>query len=351
MTQLVSLVLPNMNNGPVLDEFFAKLLRHTEHPHLEVVVVDDGSTDDSREILRFWREERRFERFELIEQENAGVIHAFNRAVEASRGEIVVRLDGDATIETPGWLEKMLALHATDPQVGVVVAKIVYDTGLVHAFGRTVIAPEGLHDRGCEVLERVGRRTLDAAVHRPPAHEAPGRDELAEVDTALGCCTLFSRETFDRAGGLDPRYSPVWVEDDDFGLAVRREGQKVFFLPDVEVIHRTTRRNHRHGPGGRLPSPLRAAIGRRIPPAVRRRLGTGAQAIASEAPWRRELLQRHYAAWREKWGFDPLNPNLEAVRGRYGDTEVCWSLDPDRRAAGQEIVARYRSGLSTPLVR
>jgi hypothetical protein len=37
-----------------------------------------------------------------------------------------------------------------------------------------------------------------------------------------------------------------------------------------------------------------------------------------------ERLRGHYEHWRRKWGFDPLNPDMDAVLGRYGDTEVCW---------------------------
>jgi hypothetical protein len=37
-----------------------------------------------------------------------------------------------------------------------------------------------------------------------------------------------------------------------------------------------------------------------------------------------DRLRHHYAHWREKWGFDLLNPDMDEVRARYGDTEVCW---------------------------
>jgi GT2 family glycosyltransferase len=341
----VSLLLPNMNNEPLLDEFFEKLARHTSYGNVEIVVVDDGSTDGSRAILRRWRDEGPWRRFTLIEQENAGVIAAFNRCLESSDGEIVVRLDGDATIETPHWLERMLAFHALSDRVGMVVAKIVFETGYIHSFGRSVIDPEGLRDRGTRILEPVGRRTLDSAVERPLERRATGGDEIAEVDAALGCCTLFSRAIAERIGGLDPVYTPVWVEDDDFSLAVRREGKKVFYFPDVRVVHNTTRRNQRHGGVGRRPSKLRANVGRVVP--LRLKRGLSARSVISrEAPWRVELLHRHYESWREKWGFDPLNPDMDALRARYGDTEVCWRYDDEMRAAGEEIVAAWERARS-----
>jgi hypothetical protein len=56
-----------------------------------------------------------------------------------------------------------------------------------------------------------------------------------------------------------------------------------------------------------------------------------------------DRLQHHYGYWREKWGFDMLNPDMDAVLARWGDTEVCWRYDDERRAAGEEILAKWRA--------
>jgi hypothetical protein len=53
------------------------------------------------------------------------------------------------------------------------------------------------------------------------------------------------------------------------------------------------------------------------------------------------MLRRHYASWREKWGFDALNPDMGEVRARWEGTEVMWAYDEERRQAGEEAVSRY----------
>jgi hypothetical protein len=207
------------------------------------------------------------------------------------------------------------------------------------------VHPDGLHDRGTRILERRGRRTVDSAVDRPLERRARGLHEVAEIDAALGCCTMFRREVVRRVGGIDARFSPVWIEDDDFSLAVRREGWKAFYLPDVRVLHQPSRRNARHGPDGRpekrpIQGPVELAA--LVPHRAKRLVGSWL-ALRKEPAWRVSLLSRHYQAWREKWGFDPLNPNLDALRRRWRGSEICWADDEELRAAGRDIAQAYRS--------
>jgi GT2 family glycosyltransferase len=340
----VSLVVPNMNNGPVLDLFFRRLAENTTYDRFEVVFADDGSTDDSLAIARRWRDSGRFESFTLLEREHAGIVHTLNAALEAVSGEVIVRLDGDATVETPGWLERMLAFRALSDRVGVTVPKVIFDSGLVHTYGINVVCPEGIHDRGTRMVEEPGRRIgLDAERPTEAQATAQGYDVPAEVDAALGCWTMFPTELAREIGGWDTAYTPVWMEDIDFAFAARTRGRKVFFQPDVRVIHRVGMRDPR-GESSRAKLALIRAnrrFGRMVPQrvkdAVSRRAGLG-----ERDPAKHSLMNRHLAYWREKWGFDPVNPDVESILERYAGTEVCWRHDPDLRAAGEEIAAAYR---------
>jgi GT2 family glycosyltransferase len=247
-------------------------------------------------------------------------------------------------IETPGWLERMLALYRSDERIGVVVGKIVFDSGHVHSYGMNIIGPEGVHDRGTRLTEPMGRRTLDIAVERPLATQDDEGNRVAEIDGAIGCCTMFSRELAERIGGFDRRYDPVGFEDFDFALGARRLGRKVFFLPDVEVIHRLTLRNPRTD-SSRAEWMLwraRRRIGGLFPQRVRSAVARAAK-LGDHDPERIALLRRHYVSWRDKWGFDPLNPDMDEVLRRYGGTEVCWRYDDARRRAGEEIVAAWEA--------
>ncbi len=318
----VSLILPNRNNGPVLDLALERLVANTTHPDWELIVVDDGSTDASPEILRRWRDSRRLPAMTLVEQPAAGAVAALNAALARARGELVVQLDGDATVETPGWLERMIALQASDPRVGVVGAGVVFDNGRVHAFGVELVTPEGMHDRGTRIAEPAGRRTLHSRVHRPRAEGCPEAREVAEVDATVGCCMLYPRALAQEIGGYDPGFSPVWFDDLDLCLSARRLGHKVFVAPDVRVLHRASLRNPRDaalGPG----AAVRRALGR-VTPQAAKDLVIAAARLDRPTPEQLKRLHHHYAYWREKWGWDPLNPDMDAIRRRWGATELCW---------------------------
>jgi len=340
---LVSVLLPNMNNATVLDDVLDKLAENTTYPNVELIVADDGSTDGSVEILRRWRDSGRFKQFLLLEREHAGIIPTLNAALGEVGGEVIVRIDGDTTVETPGWLERMLRFHLSDERIGVTVAKVILDDGRIHTFGVNVVGPEGLHDRGTRPSERPGRRTLNGPVDRPHEGEALDGDRPAEVDSALGCWTMFSTELARELGGFDLAYNPVWIEDVDFAFAVRaRAGKKVFFLPDVRIIHHVGSRDQRldASPVKRLVRRAGLRYGRALPDGLRFRVMRLAR-VGQQDPKKLAVLQRHYAHWLAKWGFDPMNPDLDSVRDRYAGTEVWWAYDDERRRAGEEIIARY----------
>jgi GT2 family glycosyltransferase len=338
----VSLLLPNKDNGPVLDLFFQRLAENTTYPNVEVVAIDDGSTDDSVAIMRRWRDSGRFRDFTLIERENAGIVETLNLGLEAVSGDVIVRVDGDATVETPGWLERMLSFHRLSDRIGVSVAKVIFDSGRVHTYGINVVGPEGIHDRGTRVVEPAGRRTVGAELERPTEEESEGGDRAAEVDAALGCWTMFSTDLARELGGWDPGYAPVWFEDIDFSFAARVHGAKVFFLPSVRVIHRIGMRDPRIRQSRAKLALIRAnrRFGQLAPARLRAAVAERA-GLGDRDPAKHALLESHHAHWRAKWGFDPINPDVDAILERYRGTEVCWAFDPEMRSAGEEIVERY----------
>jgi GT2 family glycosyltransferase len=345
--------MANRNNERSLDLFFERLERNTRYPDLEIVVVDDESTDKSRSILRRWRDSGRFRDFTLLERAHSGVMESLNAALAVAGGELIAALDGDATVETPGWLDQLVGLHESDPRVGMVTAAIEFDDGTVQGYGATLVAPEGAHGRGQRPTEPVGRRTVHERTTHPRPEELTDLLRAAEVDAAMGPCMLYARDVALEVGGYDTGFSPVWFDDLDLSISFRRHGLKVFFAP-VRVVHRIGARYTREDASAahRIGVRLKGAAGRVVPARAKPWLWRAA-GLDRIPPERWERYLHHYDYWRRKWGWDFINPDIDEVLRRWGDTEICWAYDAAMRAAGEEIAAGYEraSAPSAPRTR
>jgi GT2 family glycosyltransferase len=346
----VTLLMPNRNNERVLGLMLERLHANTTYPSFELIVVDDGSTDRSRQILREWRGRGAFSDFTLIEKEHeaGGVVAALNAGLAAAQGELVVQLDGDATIETTGWLERMVGFHESDSRVGVVMPMVRFVDGQIHAAGVNIIGEAGLHDRGTRPEEPVGRRTLHSRLERTRVEDAGDLvEEPAETDASLGVCMLYARAMAEELGGYDPGFAPVWFDDLDLSLSARKLGLKVFFVPGIEVVHRIAMRNDRSSDTQSLRKRIRRAAAAVTPKRARVAVGRIERGGTGLKPQELKRVRHHYDYWRQKWGFDLINPDMDAVHARYGDTEVCWAYDAERREAGEEIVSAWKQSSLT----
>jgi len=345
----VSVIMANRNNARTLGLFFERLERNTTYPDFEIVIVDDESTDGSLPILRRWRDSGRFREFTLIERQHSGVMRSLNAALEAADGELIAAVDGDATMETPGWLETMVDFHSADPRVGTVTGAVEFDDGRVQGYGAMLVCPEGLHGRGARPSEPAGRRTAHERSVKPLAEEVRHLLVPAEVDAAMGPCMLYARELAREIGGYDPGFSPVWFDDLDFSMSVRKHGLKNFFVP-VRVIHWLGARHRREDTTRTYLAgvAVRQALARLLPSRSKRFIwrAAGLDRIPAE---RWERYMHHYDYWRSKWGWDFVNPDMDEVLHRWGGTEICWAYDAGMRAAGEQVVARYERNVAQGL--
>lgn len=109
----VSVVIPLYNKGPYIARALNSVLAQT-FQDFEVIVVDDGSTDDGAEVVRSFEDPR----IRLIQQENRGVSAARNRGIEAARAELVAFLDADDEW-LAGHLEVLMGLRSKHPEAGL----------------------------------------------------------------------------------------------------------------------------------------------------------------------------------------------------------------------------------------
>jgi glycosyltransferase involved in cell wall biosynthesis len=207
----VSVVIPSYNYVAFVGVAVESALGQTLAP-LEIIVVDDGSKDDSiQSLARFG------DRIRVIQQENRGVAAARNTGVAASRGSFVAFLDAD-DIWLPGKLEKQAARFAREP-----------DIGMVHC-GMAEVDREG------HVL-----RTQTDGLEGDVAASILLNERRGVV--AAGSTAMIPRRVFDEVGGYNSRCPPS--EDWDLSFRVARR-YRIGFVPEVLMHYR------QHGAGGHL---------------------------------------------------------------------------------------------------
>lgn len=180
----------------------------------EVIVVDDGSSDATPELLPsvpglvFHRN-----------RENLGFIGACNAGAARARGEFLVFLNNDTTVQ-PGWLDALLATFSRYPDTGLAGSQLVYPDGRLQEAGGIIFA-----DGSCWNYGRF----------EDPAH--PRFNFVREVDYCSGASIAIRRELFESLGGFDAHYAPAYYEDTDLAMRVRRQGLKVRYQPASVVVH------------------------------------------------------------------------------------------------------------------
>jgi glycosyltransferase involved in cell wall biosynthesis len=228
MTNLVSVVIPTYNRAHCLARAVDSVLGQS-HAEVEVLVVDDGSTDGTREMVeRHWPSDPRVR---YLWRENGGVAAARNTGLDAAQGAYVGFLDSDDWW-MPWKLQKQLAAFEAFPEAGLVWTDMAaYDpsgTLIQSRYLRTYYNAYRWFPRPADLFE--DNRMVDGvAVYAGDIYSAMIMGNLVHTSTAL-----LRRERLDRVGRFDVALSPVG-EDYDFYLRTCREGPVAFL--DAASIH------------------------------------------------------------------------------------------------------------------
>lgn len=202
---LISVVIPCYNHEAYIEETILSVLKSSYKP-LEIIVVNDGSTDQSESVVN--KLARKYESVVLYNQPNAGPAVARNRAIEEAKGTYILPLDADDLISEE-YIEQAVAILETQPQV-----KLIY----------------------CEA-EFFGERS---GKWRLPDFKI---DKLAK-DNMIFCSAVYRKSDWKKAGGYDERMTWGW-EDWEFWISLLKNGGEVVKLSIVGFRYRVRQNSRR----------------------------------------------------------------------------------------------------------
>lgn len=206
-----------------MEEFLPSVAAFTKGSEVELIVADNGSTDDSIEWLK-----ENYPEIRLIKLDsNYGFAEGYNKAIARIDTPYVLLLNSDVEVEE-GWWQPLLSFMEEHPEAGAVQPKILAykNKGAFEYAG----AAGGL-------LDRLGYPYCRGRVFGDVEEDRGQYDgAAAEISWASGAAMLVRKKAFDEAGGLDAEFF-AHMEEIDLCIRMMLKGYKIYFVPDSRVWH------------------------------------------------------------------------------------------------------------------
>lgn len=222
MPPRVSLIVPTRDRIDLLKPCVDGLLHQTDYPDIEVIVVDNGSTEP--ETLDYLAEIGALPNVRILRIDAPFNFSAINNsAARFSTGEILGLINNDLLVIEPGWLREMVA-QLVPEDVAAAGAKLYYGNDTIQHAGVVL----GIGGVAGHMEKHVARKSWGYA------------NQLGItrcVSAATGACLLIKRGVFDAVGGLDEVNLTVAFNDVDLCLKIRAAGHRIVWTPYAELYH------------------------------------------------------------------------------------------------------------------
>lgn len=228
MTVEITIIIVNWNGGELLRRCLDSVAQCPPHLSYEIVVVDNASTDGSREWLASLGERVRL----IANPNNVGFGQANNQAFAATRSPLLFLLNSDAEVHA-GAIDKLVAAINEDERIGVVGPRLINPDGTLQAsVWRNPVTPFETVTTALRLYRLLPRRLrgeLLLGYHWD--HSKRRRARMLS-----GAALMVKRKMVDEVGGFDERFH-MYGEDTEWSLRIVRAGWWMIFEPAATVLH------------------------------------------------------------------------------------------------------------------
>ena len=218
----VAIVILNWNGAALMERFLPSVVRYSPEEMAEVVVADNGSTDDSLALLAEKFPSVRVVRFDR----NYGFAEGYNRALQQIDTPYAVLLNSDVEV-TPGWLEAPLRRLDASPEVAAVQPKLLAEQ-----------ARDQFEYAGAAggFMDKYGYPFCRGRIFQEIETDRGQYDAEADILWATGACLFVRTEVYRAVGGLDAKFF-AHQEEIDMCWRMRARGHRIVCVPASVVYH------------------------------------------------------------------------------------------------------------------
>ncbi|HED08509.1 MAG TPA: glycosyltransferase [Ignavibacteria bacterium] len=224
----LSVIIVNYNVKDFLQSLLLSLDKALKNITHEIIIIDNASTDGSVELIR-----NNFPQVTLIDnKENLGFSKANNLGLKISKGKYLLLINPD-TLVSEDTITEMINFFESHPEVGLAGCKILNPDGTLQLACRRSFP--GPWTSFCKVT---GLSTLFPKSKIFARYNLTYLDEnkSCEVDAVSGSFMMFTREVYDKIGGLDEEYF-MYGEDLEYCFRIQKAGYKIFYVASTQIIH------------------------------------------------------------------------------------------------------------------
>ena len=224
----LSICIPTLNASPYLKACLDSVGVFTHGNSYEVIVVDNGSVDDTVVML-----ERDFPEVILIRNaNNTGFTRPMNQALRVAQGDYLLSLNPDTLLKEDVFGQQLAYLQ-THPEVGISIPKVLNGDG---SFQRQCRRGEATPLEALGYHLRLGKLFPKNKILNGYLQSWLPEDEIAEVKAVSGSCMMITRACYQAVGEFDEKIF-AYQEDSDYCFRAREKGFKVMYVPTSKIIH------------------------------------------------------------------------------------------------------------------